>query len=79
MTSSTELQAICLDFQGVSAFLHVQMSVRYILVSLQSTPSVWDPCIEELSHAFVQKKKRHSKDLNAVNTSPSFEKLQASG
>ena len=47
MTSFTELLAICPECQEVSAFLHVQMSVRYILFSLQSTPSIWDPCIED--------------------------------
>ena len=37
---STELQGIRLELQGLSAFLHVKISVRYIFVSGQSTPNI---------------------------------------
>ena len=39
LASSTELQG----FKDCLRFLYVKMSVRYILVSRQSNPSIWDP------------------------------------
>ena len=62
----------------MSAFLHVQMSVRLFLVSGQPAPSIWDPYAKKCTCALVhQENHDQSKDLLVVTITVKIEKLQS--